>query len=346
MARKLPQLQRVLDAPGARIRCIRRDRLVDLLRARHHRAARARPDSRRARRRRPALPRRRAVVRRGNRVDSRDRRRGDVRPRCLQRLRRLPHRLGAVPRLPDRDRALRAVLPALPRSRARDRRHRAASRRRHLRVHPHRAHRRVAPHPPDEALHLRHRGRPARPRHAAAARDPRLRAPLLLAGSHAGALDRNVAVVARDRVRAAARDARLHRPRDGRQSRRGSPSPGTRSAAQPLQRDLGRRRDLRADRARRALGVPGRARHDGARHRLAAFAADGNRCRGAAARAALVRPGAEASTSGSRVRSCCSRLRRRRSPVSAGSPTPSASTASCRARSGASIAARSSRRSR
>src|SRR3712207_8264203 len=40
---------------------------------------------------------------------SRDRRRRDLRPPRVQRPRRLRHRLGALPRLPDRDRAVGAV---------------------------------------------------------------------------------------------------------------------------------------------------------------------------------------------------------------------------------------------
>ena len=64
--------------------------------------------------------RRRALVRRGDRRDPRDGRRRDVHAPRVQRPRRLRHRLGAVPRLPDRDRALGAVPAALPR-RARSR---------------------------------------------------------------------------------------------------------------------------------------------------------------------------------------------------------------------------------
>ena len=112
----------------ARLRRLRRDRLVALLRARRHRAARARLHAARARRRRAALPDRRALVCGGHGVDPRDGRRGDVRPRRLQRLRRLPHGLGALPRLPDRDRAVGAVRAALPRARARHRLDRAPSR--------------------------------------------------------------------------------------------------------------------------------------------------------------------------------------------------------------------------
>ena len=83
------------------------------------RAVRARPDAVGAARRRDAVPARRALLRGGHRGDPRDRRRGDVRPPRVQRPRRLPDRLGAVPRLPDRDRALRAVRAALLRARGR-----------------------------------------------------------------------------------------------------------------------------------------------------------------------------------------------------------------------------------
>ena len=120
--------------------------------------------------------------------------------------------------------------------------------------------------------------------------------------------------------------------------------PGPRPAAQPLQRDRLRRARLRADRARRPLGVPGTARDDRARHRLAARADHGDRRGAPAARAALVRRTSCASTSASPARSSCSRPRRRRSPASAGSRTRSASTASSRARSAACTGARSSRR--
>ena len=64
---------------------------------------------------RPAVPRRLAVVRRGHGGDPRDRRRRDVHAARVQRPRGLRDRLGAVPRLPDRDRALDAVPAALPR---------------------------------------------------------------------------------------------------------------------------------------------------------------------------------------------------------------------------------------
>ena len=133
----------------------------------------------------------------------------------------LPHRLGALPRLPDRDRAVGAVLPALPRARARHRLDRAPSGRRDRRRRADRADRGGEAHAAHAALHLRDRGAAARSRHAAPARRARLRAALLRQRAHARAVARRDAVVAPARVRAAAGDARVHRARDGRQSRRG-----------------------------------------------------------------------------------------------------------------------------
>ena len=88
---------------------VRGDRLVDLLRARNHHAARARLHAARATCDRPALPDRLALLRRGHSGDSRDRRRCDVRPHRVQRLLGLHHGLGALPRLPDRHRAVGPV---------------------------------------------------------------------------------------------------------------------------------------------------------------------------------------------------------------------------------------------
>ena len=64
---------------------------------------------------RPPLPDRLALVCRRHGRAPRDRRRRDVRAPRAQRRRRVPHRLGALPRLPDRDRARRALPAALPR---------------------------------------------------------------------------------------------------------------------------------------------------------------------------------------------------------------------------------------
>ena len=64
-----------------------------------------------------ALRRRLALVRGGHDGDPGDGRRRDVRPPRVQRPRRLRDRLGALPRLPDRDRALGALPAPLPRRR-------------------------------------------------------------------------------------------------------------------------------------------------------------------------------------------------------------------------------------
>ena len=107
----------------------------------------------------------------------------------------------------------------------------------------------------------------------------RVRVPLLRRGAHARGLDRHAPHLAPDRLRVAARDAGLHRPRDRCEPGRGDQGAGTRPSAQPLLWDRARRRDLRRDRARRALGLPGAGRHHGARNGLAASAADGDRRR-------------------------------------------------------------------
>ena len=60
-------------------------------------------------------------LRRGHGGDPGDGRRRHLRPPRVQRPGRLHDRLGALPRLPDRDRARRALRAALPRWRARDR---------------------------------------------------------------------------------------------------------------------------------------------------------------------------------------------------------------------------------
>ena len=61
------------------------------------------------------VPRRLALLRGGHGGDPGDRRRRDLHAPGVQRPRRGSHGLGALPRLPDRDRALRAVPAALPR---------------------------------------------------------------------------------------------------------------------------------------------------------------------------------------------------------------------------------------
>ena len=128
---------------------------------------------------------RRALVRGGHRGDPGDRRRGDVHAPRVQRPRRLRHGLGAVPRLPDRDRALGALPAALPRRRARGRRaarlavgrrRRASSRSRAIGGRP--AARRSRLHTPALVR------RAARPRRAGADRHPRARARLLARDAH------------------------------------------------------------------------------------------------------------------------------------------------------------------
>ena len=115
-APRLPARARRADALLDRLR---RDRVLDLLRARHRCRACSRPDARRAARRRHLLPDRLAVVRGGNGGDPGDRRRCHLRAPGVQRRARLPDRLGALPRLPDRDRALVDLPAALPWRRAR-----------------------------------------------------------------------------------------------------------------------------------------------------------------------------------------------------------------------------------
>ena len=173
MARKLPVVPTSPRRADAVLGRVRRDRVVDLLRARHHRRPRARADARGAAADGAALPRRRAVVRRGHHRDPGDGRRGHPRAQGVQRLRRLLHRLGAVPRLPHRHHALGALPAALPRRGARDRRAAAApvGRRRRRGGDP--RHRRRAPVPAARPLHGRHRRRRARPRDAAARRRAR-----------------------------------------------------------------------------------------------------------------------------------------------------------------------------
>ena len=119
VARKLPGLRRELDARLALLGRLRRDRLVDLLRARDHRAARASASRRSCCSASASLfllvalsyaEATSALPETGGAATF-------VR-RALERPRRLHDRLGALPRLPDRDRALGALRPALPRGRA------------------------------------------------------------------------------------------------------------------------------------------------------------------------------------------------------------------------------------
>ena len=135
-----------------------------------------------------------ALVRRGDGRDPGDRRRRDLRPAGVQRPARLPDRLGALPRLPDRDRALDAVPAALPRHGAR-RSTGCASRPWDIVVAvcvivAITGVRLVAP---LAAPHRRARDRRPRPRDAAPARDPRPRAPLRAGPADAGDVARLVA---------------------------------------------------------------------------------------------------------------------------------------------------------
>ena len=98
---------------------LRGDRFLALLRPRHHRALRPRLHAVGPPARRRALPARGALVRGGDDGDSRDRWSRDLRAPRVQRPARLSRRLGALPRLPDRDRARRPLRPPLPRARAR-----------------------------------------------------------------------------------------------------------------------------------------------------------------------------------------------------------------------------------
>ena len=217
----------------------------------------------------------------------RDRRRRDLRPRRVQRLRRLHHRLGALPRLPDRDRALGALLPALPRARARD--------------HS------IAHHPGDVIVGCdRDRGDRRRRGSSAArastrsaswsplldlvtqlaARRARLRVPLLGERAHARARPRHAARRGtRSPSRCRSRCSRTRASRRSRTSPRRRAQPGPRPAAQPLHRD--RRASssitvLIALVALSAFPAPHGTTQLGTT--LAARAADGDRLRARAAR--------------------------------------------------------------
>ena len=155
--------------------------------------------------------------------------------RRVQRPRRLPHRLGALPRLPDRDRAVGAVrcrttsaaalgIDSIGTTLGRDRRGcvviAGVAGIRLLRRHA--------------ALHARPRRRRSLDLvHAGRARRARLRDPLLAAArSRAGTSLGDHADLALARVRAAARDARVHRPRDRREPRGGGAAARARPAPQ------------------------------------------------------------------------------------------------------------------
>ena len=254
---------------------LRRDRVVDLLRARDHRAPRRRLHAVRAPRRRRALPHRRALVRGGDLRAPRDRRRGHVRPPRLQRPVRLPHRLGAVPRLPDRDRALGALRPALPRGRLpgeRAREEPVGRRRRRLRD---RGRRPRPARPAAVPLRPQHDHPRARRRRPARADRLRLRAPLLARCRDEGNRPRDGADRPLAALRDPARDARVHRSRDRGEPRRGGEAPGRRPAALALPRHRHGHHRLRRDRRGRSLGLPRPAHR--ARHRLAPRAAGRHR---------------------------------------------------------------------
>ena len=136
-----------------------------------------------------------------------------------------------------------------------------------------------APVPPDEALLLQRGRAAAGSRHPAAAGAPGLRLSLLAERADARAPPRHAALVAPDRLRVPARAARVHGPRDRGEPRRAGAPARPRPAAEPLHRHRRSRPRHRADRARRTLRLPGAERDDGARHDLAEGAADGRRLR-------------------------------------------------------------------
>ena len=278
------------DALAGRGR-LRRDRRVALLRARHRRARRARPDAVGAARGRIAVRPRLALVRGGNRRAARDRRRRDLRPARVQRPARVPDRLGDLPRLRDRDRARGALRAALPRQRGRlgrahDEPDRSLRRsRRDLRDG------RGSVRAPAEPVPARHRHRRDHVRRAPAPDRARHAAPLLRRQPEQGHRPRDGALVVRDRVRDPRRDARLHGARDRREPGRGDARAGTHAPAEPLRRHRRRGRRFVPDRPGRALCVSRRS-GDPARHPLAARPARGRRRRvhGALARRSRRRP--------------------------------------------------------
>ena len=216
---------------------------------------------------------RRALLRGGHRGDPRDRRRGHASSGAPSTTRRLHDRLGALPRLPDRDRAGGAVRAALPRRGGRCDA--------------------LADEPWDVVVGRRRdrrdRGRAARAP-AAASTGSRSSSPVIALvvqlplicsdspprsrlGPRGGRRPRHGADVGVDRLRRPAGDARLHRPRDRRQPRGGGTRAGhgrcraacspasarrsssrSRSASSPSRRfpEEGRPRSARVD--RRAAG--------------------------------------------------------------------------------------------
>ena len=158
----------------------------------------------------------------------------------VQRPRRLHDRLGALPRLPDRDRAVGALRAALPRGGVPGRRARPTALGTSSSASPRSPASRRPP------------GAPAGLLHGSGSSSPysTLLTQLLLsvlgfallvspdALTH-GTRPRHEPDVALARLRAPAGDARLHRSRDGRQPGRGGAAPGHRPAAQPLLRAIG-----------------------------------------------------------------------------------------------------------
>ena len=238
---------------------VRGDRLVDLLRARNHHAARARLHAARAARDRPALPDRLAVLRRRHSGNSRDRRRRDVRPDRVQRLLGLHHGLGALPRLPDRHRPVGPVHAPLRRGRVLHQDPPSVGRRGRLRRD--RGSRGDPARPPHPSAPLGLYGRPRRSRHPAPDRGARDGAPVLAGRTQRGDVSRDVAHVALARVRDPARDARLYRARNRCEPRRGDAASRPRPTAESVRLHRPGRRPVRRDRRRRALGVSGGARH-------------------------------------------------------------------------------------
>ena len=272
MARKIPGLQRVLDAPALVLGRLRRDRLLALLRARHRRAARARPDALGAARRR----RRSSWSSRSRTRRARPRSRRPAAPRpssaapsttslgfltgwalfldYLIVIALVGALRAALPRRGDRQ---WGSLEHKPVGRGRRRRRRSFG------VAAVRLVRRSAFYRSGSSSPCSTFVDPA------AARRARLRLPLLGRRAHAGRLDSGRARRWQpDRVRAAAGDARLHRAGDGREPRRGDARARARPPAQPLRRDR-RSWSLSTSRSR-CVGalerVPGRGRHDRARH--------------------------------------------------------------------------------
>ena len=190
------------------------------------------------------LPARRALVRRGHRGDPGDGRRRDVRPaRASTTSLGFLTGLGAVPRLPDRDRALDALPAALPRRRARRRRRSptrpwdvvvAVARDRRDRRGPAGAARRGSTRPASSS-------RRSTSRSSSCSSCSASRSSSRPTRSRTGISLGTAARLGRPRLRAAARHARLHRARDGREPRRGDARAGSDAAAQPLLGDRARR---------------------------------------------------------------------------------------------------------